>query len=66
MNTKRRPRPATLTNDDFFSYLAKYKVIKVPDHGVEGGDTDESDTDMIGATDDVTNLVQQYTEDTNN
>ena len=48
-----------IRNDDFFSYLAKYKVIKAPDHGVEGGDTDESDTEMIGAANEFTNLVQQ-------
>lgn len=59
LSSKRRPRIANLTNDDFYSYLAKYKVIKTQDNcEVDRDDVEDIDADMTGAVDDIINLVQ--------
>ena len=59
LSSKRRPRIANITNDDFYSYLAKYKVIKAPAHSEAIGDNaEDTDAEMTGAVDDIINLVQ--------
>ena len=49
LSSKRRFRPANLTNDDFYSYLEKYKVIKssATSNDLQGA----SDTEMVAPID---------------
>ena len=52
MSSKRRTRNAILTNDDFYTYLAKYKVIKGPAYSiddVEGDSDDDLDAHYMDA-----------------
>ena len=43
MSSKRRVKTAILTNDDFYTYLGKYKVIKGPVYNVDDGEIDNDD-----------------------
>ena len=43
MSSKRRSRNATLTNDDFYTYLVKYKVIKGPAYNIDDAELDSDD-----------------------
>ena len=43
MSSKRRAKTAILTNDDFYTYLGKYRVIKGPAYNVDDGEIDNED-----------------------